>query len=224
MQTMPYDFLHTFCYKLALWKYFLFLSEWKSNKLPFPQIDLSSIAPPIAIPAAKKPVISVINLNFWISQRFFILQNGNTFVSIPQTDPQDYLSRNSSSSEAEKRLAAAAAAAQAAGSTLASGSTVSGNGSTIHSGQLFMPNWSEIFPPPPPDQPPPIVPVTSGCGPSPPNTSARNLFNFRQQVKLLLGQKSANFCGKLVKTWGVISEMQFDLLWFYSIAENKTLE
>ena len=54
--------------------------------------------------------------------------------------------------------------------------TISSTGSQ-NSSHLFVPNWSEIFPPPPLEQPPPIP--TSA---SPPNTSSRTNF-LRQQVR-----------------------------------------
>ena len=106
-------------------------------------------------------------------------QNGNTFISIPQGDPQDFLNRTSTS-EVDRRIMPMTQNTPGNGT----GTTGSSGGSSQNS-HLFVPNWSEIFPPPPQEQPPPIPSQNS----SPPQTmtttaasSRNNLFNFRQQV------------------------------------------
>ena len=90
------------------------------------------------------------------------LQNGNTFISLPQSEAQqDFFSRTTSSTEADnKRLP-----------------PTSTNSSISQNSPFFVPNWSEIFPPPPPEQPPPIPRSQN----SSPLTSS--MFNFRQQVR-----------------------------------------
>ena len=87
------------------------------------------------------------------------LQNGNTFMPLPQSDPMEFFShRTNSSSESkfpeDSRLHSNP------------GTTSSHNSSN----QRIIPNWSDILPPPPPDQPPP---------PSP--NSNKNFYNLRRQ-------------------------------------------
>ena len=92
-------------------------------------------------------------------------------MSVPQNDAVDFM-RTSMSSDPEQKKR-----------------TISSN-SSQNSGHLFVPNWSEIFPPPPLEQPPPIPTQKSSA--SPPSTSSRTNF-LRQQVK------SENFLVKLFR-------------------------
>ena len=119
-------------------------------------------------------------------------QNGNTFISIPQGDPQDFLNRTSTS-EVDRRIMPGVPMTQNTPGN-GTGTTGSSGGSSQNS-HLFVPNWSEIFPPPPQEQPPPIPSQNS----SPPQTmtttaasSRNNLFNFRQQVKIIKVLRSEN--------------------------------
>ena len=126
--------------------------------------------------------------NFTLRSKYiYIFQNGNTFISIPQGDPQDFLNRTSTS-EVDRRIMPGVPGMTQNTPGNGTGTTGSSGGSSQNS-HLFVPNWSEIFPPPPQEQPPPIPSQNS----SPPQTmtttaasSRNNLFNFRQQVKSYL--------------------------------------
>ena len=122
---------------------------------------------------------------FW---NFFpLLQNGNTFMALPQNDPsqQDFLSHKTTSSSGgesfsnskylDNNVSPTDAAAGRQNRT-ATGSS-SGRSAPGSLGQTYIPNWSDIFPPPP-DQPPPPA------GDSPPN-SPRSVVRSRQQQQVI---------------------------------------
>ena len=93
------------------------------------------------------------------------MQNGNTFMPLPQSDPMDLFSHRTNSSSESKFL---------------EDSRMNSNPGTTssHGSQRLIPNWSDILPPPPPEQPPPASP-----------NATQNMYNYRrpsaQQVRKL---------------------------------------
>ena len=88
------------------------------------------------------------------------LQNGNTFMPLPQSDPMEFFSHRTNSSSESKFPEDSRLLHSNPGTTSSHNS----------SNQRIIPNWSDILPPPPPDQPPP---------PSP--NSNKNFYNLRRQ-------------------------------------------
>jgi hypothetical protein len=119
------------------------------------------------------------------------LQNGNTFMSLPQSDPQqqqqqqqqDFLSHrtttSSSSGGDSNKLPDHHPLSQSFDARNSRQQHSNGGTGSSQGSHPYVPNWSDIFPPPP-DQPPPPQSQNS----SPPNTSSRGnlLNNLRQQV------------------------------------------
>ena len=88
------------------------------------------------------------------------------FVSLPQSDPMDFLASHRTNSSSESKFLDESRLQQQHSNP----GTTSSHGS--HQ-QRKIPNWSDILPPPPPpDQPPP---------PGSPNNAAKHLYNFRRQ-------------------------------------------
>ena len=94
------------------------------------------------------------------------------FVSLPQSDPMDFLASHRTNSSSESKFLDESRLQHS------NPGTTSSHGS--HQ-QRKIPNWSDILPPPPPpDQPPP---------PGSPNNAAKHLYNFRRQSSQQVSEK-----------------------------------
>ena len=119
--------------------------------------------------------------------------NGNTFISLPQTDPstaavaamsQDLLSHRTTSSSGGDTTTSLSHHHKSPSVELPSAAaTIGGNsgsgGRSNNNSSTYIPNWSDIFPPPPECPPPP---QQSGIDVDSPANSPRSGRRLRQQV------------------------------------------
>ena len=106
------------------------------------------------------------------------------FVSLPQSDPMDFLASHRTNSSSESKFFDESRLQQQQHSNPG---TTSSHGS--HQ-QRKIPNWSDILPPPPPpDQPPP---------PGSPNNAAKHLYNFRRQSSQQVKNQNTFLIQKLI--------------------------
>ena len=105
------------------------------------------------------------------------------FVSLPQSDPIDFLASHRTNSSSESKFLDESRLQQQHSNP----GTTSSHGS--HQ-QRKIPNWSDILPPPPPpDQPPP---------PGSPNQAAKHLYNFRRQSSQQVKNQNTFLIQKLI--------------------------
>ena len=105
------------------------------------------------------------------------------FVSLPQSDPMDFLASHRTNSSSESKFLDESRLQQQHSNP----GTTSSHGS--HQ-QRKIPNWSDILPPPPPpDQPPP---------PGSPNQAAKHLYNFRRQSSQQVKNQNTFLIQKLI--------------------------